>query len=178
MPYCFPPYWPALTMNGFRCLKFEISDGSHGCTSPLVAKYFVQPTYGRNRSAFVPAWIFASASDSFVMYVNCGFDAVCVFTYDANIDWPPSLPYPAQSNTCRRPVSAIEIERIASAMPVRPARTPAPPVAAAYLNNVWRSNRLLSSPSIPVRSPFLVARGTDHEHHLGGLVARIRDAVW
>ena len=50
MPYCFPSYWPALTMNGFRCLKFEISDGSHGCTRPLVAKYFTQPTYGRKRS--------------------------------------------------------------------------------------------------------------------------------
>ena len=92
MPYCFPPYWPALTMNGFRCLKFEISDGVHGCTSPLVAKYFTQPTYGRNRSGFAPAWIFASASDSFVMYENCGLFAACAFTYDANIDWPPSLP--------------------------------------------------------------------------------------
>ena len=46
MPYCLPLYWPALTMNGFRCLKFGISDGSHGCTSPLVAKYLTQPTYG------------------------------------------------------------------------------------------------------------------------------------
>ena len=79
-------------MNGFRCLKFEISDGSHGCTSPLVAKYFTQPTYGRNRSGVAPAWIFASASDSFVMYVNCGLFAACCFTYDANIACPPSLP--------------------------------------------------------------------------------------
>ena len=72
-------------MNGFRCLKFEINDGVHGCTSPLVAKYLTQPTYGRNRSGVAPAWIFASASDSFVMYENCGLFAGCAFTYDANI---------------------------------------------------------------------------------------------
>ena len=65
---------------------------SHGCTSPLVAKYFTQPTYGRKRSGLEPAWIFASASDSFVMYVNCGLFAACFLTYGANIDWPPSLP--------------------------------------------------------------------------------------
>ena len=92
MPYCFPLYWPALTMNGFRCLKFGISDGSHGCTSPLCAKYFTQPTYGRKRSGLRPAWIFASASDSFVMYVNCGLSSGWAFTYCANIGWPPSLP--------------------------------------------------------------------------------------
>src|SRR5437660_9738631 len=44
IPYCFPLYWPALTMNGFRCLKFEIRFVSHGWTSPLVAKYLTQPT--------------------------------------------------------------------------------------------------------------------------------------
>src|SRR6478609_7816186 len=67
---------------------------------------------------------------------------------------------------------------MASAIPVRPATSPAPPVAAASLSSVWRSNRFsnLSSPSICVPS-LLVARRTDHEHHLGGLVARIRDAM-
>src|SRR4051812_10041530 len=67
---------------------------------------------------------------------------------------------------------------MASAMPVRPATSPAPPVAAASLSSVWRSNRFsnLSSPSICVPS-LLVARRTDHEHHLGGLVARVRDAM-
>src|SRR5262249_16289403 len=43
IPYCLPLYWPALTMNGFRCLKFEISLTSHGWTSPVVAKYLTQP---------------------------------------------------------------------------------------------------------------------------------------
>src|SRR5260221_8417284 len=67
---------------------------------------------------------------------------------------------------------------MASAMPVRPATSPAPPVAAASLRSIWRSNRFsnLSSPSICVPS-LLVARRTDHEHHLGGLVARVRDAM-
>ena len=53
------------------------------------------------------------------------------------------------------PSRRAEIARIASAMPVRPARTPAPPAAAAYLNSVWRSNRrsIVSSPSIPVALP-------------------------
>src|SRR6478672_9193915 len=92
MPYCFPPYWPALTMNGLRCLKFEIFDVSHGCTRPLVAKYFTQPTYGRKRSTLSPAWNFASASASFVMYVNCGLFAACCLAYCANIAWPPSFP--------------------------------------------------------------------------------------
>src|SRR5207245_8143900 len=78
----------------------------------------------------------------------------------------------------KRPVSAAENERIASAMPVRPATSPAPPVAAASLRSIWRSNRFsnLSSPSICVPS-LLVARRTDHEHHLGGLVARVRDTM-
>src|SRR6476661_872351 len=67
---------------------------------------------------------------------------------------------------------------MASAIPVRPATSPAPPVAAASLSSVWRSNRFsnLSSPSICVPS-LLVARRTDHEHHLCGLVARVRDAM-
>src|SRR5258708_38763309 len=67
---------------------------------------------------------------------------------------------------------------MASAMPVRPATSPAPPVAAASLRSIWRSNRFsnLFSPSICVPS-LLVTRGTDHEHHLGGLVARVRDAM-
>src|SRR5258705_12513268 len=67
---------------------------------------------------------------------------------------------------------------MASAMPVRPATSPAPPVAAASVRSIWRSNRFsnLFSPSICVPS-LLVTRGTDHEHHLGGLVARVRDAM-
>ena len=67
-------------MNGFRCLKFGISFGSHGWTRPLWAKYFTQPTYGRKRSGLRPACIFASASDSFVMYVNCGLFFGCFLT--------------------------------------------------------------------------------------------------
>jgi hypothetical protein len=67
-------------MNGFRCLKFLIRLGVHGWTRPLVAKYLTQPTYGRKRSGFSPAWIFASASDSFVMYVNCGLFFGWAFT--------------------------------------------------------------------------------------------------
>jgi hypothetical protein len=54
-------------MNGLRYLKFEISFGFQGCTSPLVAKYLTQPTYGRKRSGLCPARILPSASDSFVM---------------------------------------------------------------------------------------------------------------
>src|SRR3954453_13937268 len=92
IPYCFPLYWPALTMNGLRCLRFESCFGSHGGTRPLLAKYLTQPTYGRKRSGLRPAWIFASASDSFVMFVNCGLFAECCFVYCANIDCPPSLP--------------------------------------------------------------------------------------
>ena len=87
-----PLYWPALTIAGFRYLKFGIFDVSHGWTSPLVAKYFVHPTYGRKMSTFSPAWSFASASDSFVMYVNCGLLFGYCFTYCANMAWPPSLP--------------------------------------------------------------------------------------
>ena len=55
MPYCLPLYWPALTIAGLRLLKLVISFGSHGWTSPLVAKYFTQPTYGRKMSGFCPA---------------------------------------------------------------------------------------------------------------------------
>src|SRR5258708_3467154 len=67
---------------------------------------------------------------------------------------------------------------MASAMPVRPATSPAPPVAAASLRSIWRSNRFsnLFSPSICVPS-LLIARRTDHEHHLGALAARVRDAM-
>ena len=122
-------------------MKFGIFDVSHGCTRPLVAKYFTQPTYGRKMSGLSPAWIFASASDSFVMYVNCGLFAGCCFTYCANIACPPSLPYPAQSSTCSLPDSAVANVRIASATPVRPATTPAPPTAPASRSRVCRSNR-------------------------------------
>ena len=80
IPYCFPLYWPALTMNGFRCLKFLRSFGFHGSTSPLVAKYLTHPTYGRKRSGSSPAWSFASASDSFAMTVNCGLLLGCALT--------------------------------------------------------------------------------------------------
>ena len=38
MPHSFPPNCPALTMPGFRCLKFEISDGVQGWKKPLCAK--------------------------------------------------------------------------------------------------------------------------------------------
>src|SRR4026209_1049781 len=92
IPYCFPLYFPALTMNGFRFLKFFSSLGFHGWTSPLVAKYLTQPTYGRNRSGCWPAWSFANASDSFVMTVNCGLLFGWAFTYAENMAWPPSLP--------------------------------------------------------------------------------------
>src|SRR3982751_3404645 len=67
---------------------------------------------------------------------------------------------------------------MASAIPVRPPTSPAPPAAAASLRSIWRSNRFpnVSSPSICMPS-LLVTRRTDHEHHLGGLVARVRDAM-
>jgi hypothetical protein len=67
IPYCLPWYWPALTSAGFKCLRFGINFGSHGWTSPLCAKYFTQPMYGRKRSNFCPAWNFDSAFASFVM---------------------------------------------------------------------------------------------------------------
>src|SRR5690349_11596352 len=68
---------------------------------------------------------------------------------------------------------------MASATPARPASSPAPPVAAASLRSVWRSIRrsCVSSPSIRSGS-LLVAGWADHEHHLGRLAARVRDAVW
>src|SRR5919204_3153825 len=136
-------------MAGFRFLKFESSFGFHGWTRPLVAKYLTQPTYGRKRSGLKPARILASASDSFVMYVNCGLLRGCAFTYDANIAWPPSLPYPAQSRTLSRPVSAASRTRAASATAFGPARIAAPPATAPSLRRSsrlrGRSGRLVSS---------------------------------
>ena len=73
-------------------LKPDIFRPYVGWTRPLVAKYLTHPTYGRNRSALRPAWSLASASDSFVMYVNCGLLFGYFLTYAANIACPPSLP--------------------------------------------------------------------------------------
>src|SRR5262249_48712882 len=75
MPYCLPLYWPALTMNGFRYLKFVISFGSHGCTNPLAPKYFVQPTYGRKMSGLRPACRFRGPSGLFRIVLNRGLVA-------------------------------------------------------------------------------------------------------
>src|SRR3954464_12477721 len=131
MPYCLPLYWPALTIAGLRFFRLLIRCVSQGCTRPLVAKYFVQPTYGRNRSGLRPAWSFASASDSFVMYVNCGLLCGWFLTYCENIDWPPSLPYPAQWRTWSLPLSLVRLVRAASATAAGPPRIAAPPATAA-----------------------------------------------
>src|SRR4051794_7471529 len=171
MPYCLPWTWPALTMKGFRCLKFLSSFGFQGCTRPLSAKYFVQPTYGRNRSGLRPAWSFASASDSFVMYVNCGLLCGWFLTYCANIDWPPSLPYPAQSRTWSLPLSLVRLVRAASATAAGPPRIAAPPATAASLRSSlrlrWPSSRPLS---VLTGTPFALCAPARSRTHLEAAV--------
>ena len=61
----------------------------------------------------------------------------------------------------------------------RPRRPPArdeaaPPATAASLRSCWRSSRRSHSNPLPGHRSrsLLVARRADHEHHLGGLVAR------
>src|SRR5439155_25742465 len=95
--------------------------------------------------------------------------------------WPPSLPYPAQSSTCSRPLSAARCERAASARPARPAIRPAPPVAAASLRRSsrlsLRSSRSRASSIAFLSFPSLVAGRTDDPHHFGPVVAGVRDSV-
>src|SRR5438132_3926407 len=95
--------------------------------------------------------------------------------------WPPSLPYPAQSSTWRRPLSAARCARAASAKPARPAIRPAPPVAAASLRRssrlILRSNRSRPSSMAFLSFPSLIAGRTDDPHHFGPVPADVHDAM-
>src|SRR5262249_17505551 len=168
-------------MNGVRCLKFVSFDVSQGWTRPLVAKYFTQPTYGRKRSGLRPAWNFARASASFVIMVNCGLLFGYCFTYCANIGWPPSFPYPAQSSTCSAPLSVTNAERAASAADAGPATRPAPPTSApAFMAPLRETLRRTTSSCVSISrllSTCLVTRWADHEEDLGGLRAGITHPV-
>src|SRR6476646_3097352 len=133
-------------------------------------------------SGLSPAWSFASASDSFVMYVNFGLSCGCCLTYCANIVCPPSLPYPAQSSTCSAPVSAASRMPAASASAARPPTSPAPPAAAASLRTSarvslrWNESPCLVIPSSPLFVE-LVAGRADHDEHLCRIVAGVAHAM-
>src|SRR5204863_7024607 len=132
------------------------SFGCHGCTRPLLAKYFTQPTYGRKRSGWAPARILPRASDSLSITLNCGLLFGCALTYDANIAWPPSLPYPAQSITCRRPdsASAPSLSSAAAARSVLVPSSAPPPAATASFSSFSRLICPPTSVSALTLAPF------------------------
>src|SRR6185503_3208081 len=88
------------------------------------------------------------------MNVNCGGSFGYFFAYGAHTGFTS---YPAQSSTCRRPLSAESLS-IAAPAPRAPrlAASPAPPTAAPHLSNSSRVSRPLprSVPSV-IRSSSL-----------------------
>src|SRR4051794_14003624 len=99
--------------------------------------------------------------------------------------WPPSLPYPTQSSTWSRPLSAASRDNAAPAARIRVPNTAVPPAAAASFSRspLLRPRSMISSSpaicvtsSVPVRASE--ARRADDPHDFGYVVARVHDPVW